>query len=580
MTSDPGLRFRAVDALADLGEELALTGPLVIGVDDLQWADASSLLTLGVLSRRVAYLPVGLIACFRPSPRPPDLDRLSATLEAAGARHLILGGLADQAVTELVAEALAAAPGARLLAGISGAAGNPLFVTELLGALAQEGAIQTADGHADVAEMILPPTLRLTILRRLGFLPVSTLDTLRAAAVLGSSFTVTDLSVTTARPALELSRTLAEAITGRVLADDGERLRFRHDLIRDAIYEDLPLSIRRGLHQEAGQRLARAGAPSLQVAEHLARGARPGDAEAMCWLTRAAREAAARSPDIAADLMGRAIGLTVPDDPARAELIAEQASSLMLAGRIADAEAACRLVLGRDPGPRLAGTVRICLGQALLAQGQVRDALRELERAAQSLTPGDVRQLASWAWAGHARLWLGDLDGAAAAAEQARRDAASAGDYPSVSVAMTTLARVAEFRGQLGDALHIIDDAVGLANVSPGRLGHRYPVGTTAWPGKRPMPPPGIWPAGVPGTPRAGARGRRLSSWRPTASPARPWRRWPISGTGAPAPGLRWSTRPSGRISSGSRWRLVTGKGLVMSRPRSSSSRRPTTCPG
>ena len=374
VTSDPGLRFRAVDALADLGEELALAGPLVIGVDDLQWADASSLLTLGVLSRRVAYLPAGLIACFRPSPRPPDLDRLSATLEAAGARHLILGGLADQAVTELVAESLAAAPGARLLAGISGAAGNPLFVTELLGALAQEGAIRTADGHADVAEMILPPTLRLTILRRLGFLPVSTLDTLRAAAVLGSSFTVTDLSVTTARPALELSRTLAEAITGQVLADDGERLRFRHDLIRDAIYEDLPLSIRRGLHQEAGQRLARAGAPSLQVAEHLARGARPGDAEAMAWLTRAAREAAARSPDIAADLMGRAIGLTVPEDPARAELIAEQASSLMLAGRIADAEAACRLVLGRDPGPRLAGTVRICLGQALLAQGQVRDA--------------------------------------------------------------------------------------------------------------------------------------------------------------------------------------------------------------
>jgi predicted ATPase len=97
VTSDPGLRFRAVDAVADLAEELALSRPLVIGVDDLQWADASSLLTLGVLSRRAAYLPVGLIACFRPSPRPPDLDRL----EAAGARHLIVGGLAEQAVTEL-----------------------------------------------------------------------------------------------------------------------------------------------------------------------------------------------------------------------------------------------------------------------------------------------------------------------------------------------------------------------------------------------------------------------------------------------------------------------------------------------
>ena len=66
VTSDPGLRFRVVDALADLVEELALAGPLLIGVDDLQWADASSLLTLAALGRRAEYLPVGIIACFRP----------------------------------------------------------------------------------------------------------------------------------------------------------------------------------------------------------------------------------------------------------------------------------------------------------------------------------------------------------------------------------------------------------------------------------------------------------------------------------------------------------------------------------
>ena len=125
-----------------------------------------------------------------------------------------MGGLAEQAVTELVAEAVAAVPGPGLLAGIAGAAGNPLFVTELLAALAQEGAIETAGGQADVAEMTLPPTLRLTILRRLSFLPDDTLHTLQAASVLGSSFTVTDLSATTARPALELSRALAEGDQG------------------------------------------------------------------------------------------------------------------------------------------------------------------------------------------------------------------------------------------------------------------------------------------------------------------------------------------------------------------------------
>jgi predicted ATPase len=53
VTSDPGLRFRVVDAFADLVEELALAGAVVLGLDDLQWADPSSLLTLGVLARRL-----------------------------------------------------------------------------------------------------------------------------------------------------------------------------------------------------------------------------------------------------------------------------------------------------------------------------------------------------------------------------------------------------------------------------------------------------------------------------------------------------------------------------------------------
>jgi hypothetical protein len=70
-----------------------------------------------------------------------------------------------------------------------------------------------------------------------------------------------------ARPALELSVVLAEGIAGRVLEEYGAVIRFRHDLIRDAIYEDLPLSVRRGLHREAGQRLAQTGAPAQQVAE-------------------------------------------------------------------------------------------------------------------------------------------------------------------------------------------------------------------------------------------------------------------------------------------------------------------------
>jgi DNA-binding CsgD family transcriptional regulator/tetratricopeptide (TPR) repeat protein len=476
VTSDSGLRFRVVDAFTDLVEELALSGPLMIGLDDLQWADPSSLLTVGALARRLTDLPVGVIGCLRPSPRVAELDRLAGALEVAGARFLVLHPLTEEAVTDLVAQVIAAVPGPRLLAELAGAGGNPLFVTELLGALAQEEAIRTVDGRAEVAETVLPPTLRLTILRRVSFLPESALQALRSASILGSGFSLTDLATVTGRPALDLSVVLGEAIRARVLEDDGARLRFRHELIRDAIYQDLAGSVRRALHREAGQRLALAGAPALQVAEHLARGARTGDADAVRWLATAARQAAPRSPDIAADLLGRAAGLMAPGDPGRDRLLAEQASSLQWAGRMADAEATCRSLLVGDLDPATEGIVRICLGHVLLSSGRARHALPELDRACQSPMLTGPERAEAQAWASFARMMMADLDGAETTATQARSAALSVGDHVATSIAMATLAMTSLQRGHLLEALQIADDTVRLADQSPGRLGHRFPV--------------------------------------------------------------------------------------------------------
>jgi tetratricopeptide (TPR) repeat protein len=477
VTSDPGLQFRTVDAFADLAEELALTGPLVIGLDDLQWADPSSLLTLATVSRRLAHLQVALIGCLRPAPRLADLDRLRSALEATGARCLALGPLSERAVHELAADTITADPGPKLLTEIAGAAGNPLFVTELLGALIQEGAITTTGGRAEVAETTLPPTLRLTILRRLSFLPDDTLQALQAASILGSAFSLIDLATVADRTALGLATALTEAIRTGVLRDDGTHLRFRHDLIRDAIYEDLPASVRQALHHEAGQRLANAHAPALLVAEHLARGAGADDAEAVAWLTRAAREAAATSPDVAADLLERAIGLMDRADPSRDRLLAEQASSLMWAGRITAAKRICRTLLERPHAREAEGPARLCLGYALVAESQHRAALPELERAAESPALTDADRAAARAWAGYARLSMADLDGASATAGEAL--SAAPADHLATSVAMATQALVALHRRHLVDALAIIDEAVSLADQSPGRQGHRFPIHVT-----------------------------------------------------------------------------------------------------
>ena len=69
-------RGRGMQVAAGRAQELERARPLAVGVDDLQWADPSSLLTLGTLSRRLAYLPVCLIGCLRPSSRAAELDGL------------------------------------------------------------------------------------------------------------------------------------------------------------------------------------------------------------------------------------------------------------------------------------------------------------------------------------------------------------------------------------------------------------------------------------------------------------------------------------------------------------------------
>ena len=357
-----------------------------------------------------------------------------------------LAPLPAQAVRDLVADAVAAEPSPALLAEAAGAGGNPLFVTELVGALLQEGTVQVAGGRAEVTHATLPPTLRLTILRRLSFLPDPTVQALRAASVLGPGFSLTDLATITGGSALELSVALDGAARAGVVADDGTRLRFRHDLIRDALYEDLPGSVRLGLHREAGQRLAAAGAPALQVAEQLARAATPGDAEAIRWLTQAAREAMATSPDGAASMLARATGLMDPADPGRDFLLVEQAGGLMWAGRLAEVEAVCRALLARDHDLSVTPAARICLAHALLAGGRAGEALRELERAAGWATPASAELATARAHESFARLSLGDLDGAWSAAAAAQSADSPACGHQDTTAAMTPLVLAAEQR--------------------------------------------------------------------------------------------------------------------------------------
>ncbi len=226
---------------------------------------------------------------------------------------MTLRGLDRDAVSGVAAELAGGHPGPGLLAQVQRAMGNPLFIGELIGSLRDEGVLDVVDGQAEVADGGVAPTLRLTILRRLSVLSDETLDVLRLASILGRSFTVANLSVVVRRSVLELLPALDEAVSAGVLGEAGDHLAFRHDLIREAVYEDLPLAVRKGLHRDAGRALADAAAPLSAVAAQLVLGASAGDREAAAWLRRAGQEAALRSPGVAVELLERALALLADD---------------------------------------------------------------------------------------------------------------------------------------------------------------------------------------------------------------------------------------------------------------------------
>src|SRR5215467_3900558 len=255
---------RGMDGSAALAEQLlALVAeqcavqPTILVVDDLQWADQASVVLWGRLARSVRQAPLLLVGTMRPVPQRQDL--LALRRAAGDAARLQLTGLPETAVAELVAALVGGEPDEKLLRLAEGAAGNPLYVTELVAALDRSASLTVTDaGAAELTSASAPSSLSAAIADRLGFVSGPVREVLRAAALLGVDFGVADLI-----PAVD------DACAAGVLAGSGSTLGFRHPLIRSALYEEIPLPVRAAWHRDAGRALAEAGAPADRVAQQL-----------------------------------------------------------------------------------------------------------------------------------------------------------------------------------------------------------------------------------------------------------------------------------------------------------------------
>ncbi|GAA4501672.1 LuxR family transcriptional regulator [Actinoallomurus oryzae] len=388
------LRLWLVQELQARLERRVTQGPLLVTLDDLHWADPTTLLALRTLIPELASYPLVWILS-RTTGNGAGVDRLYEVLEREGATRMSLGALDDRAVAEVVADVLGATPDAEVLALAAGAGGNPFMLVELLGGLLDESAVKIGDGHARLVSQRLPHRVQETARRRLGRLSAHCRRVLQVAAVLGRSFDANDLADMLGELPSRLLPAVEEAEAAGVVVPDGDLLAFRHDLLWRAMTESMPEPMRRALHRQAAGMLLDRGGSSIRAAAHLLCSAGPGDPEAVAGLDRAVREVLPSSPQTAAELALRALELTPPSDAGRFDRTVTAISTLSNAGRQADAAELARTALKRATRPRQAARLRHELACTLMLAGRAAEAVTEAERVLEQRDlPDELRGVA------------------------------------------------------------------------------------------------------------------------------------------------------------------------------------------
>jgi DNA-binding CsgD family transcriptional regulator len=515
---------RGADVPALLAEQLiALTidetgsQPATLVIDDLHWADLATVKLWGRLARTAHQVPLLLIGVTRPVPQREDLLALRRAVDDP--HRVQLGSLAQPAVAELVGTLAGGRPDTRLLRLAAGAAGNPLYLTEMLAALARSGGINvTASGGAQLAAGTVPDSLPGAIADRLGFVSPPTRDVLRAAALLGVEFAITDLTAVLGRTVAAIVPALDEARATGVLTDSGAGLAFRHPLIRDALYAEMPVSVRSAWHRDAGHALASAGAAPDRVARQLLRalgGPGPDDRQPpdapdrlideiehlhaptgpvalpieierppvgpdstwasgtvdewmMEWLAASADSLVGQAPAVAAELLAQAVGSIPAGSAQHGWLAGRLADALYRTGDRAAAVRVAERVLGHAADPDLVVDLHWTLAQCRMLAGSGAESLTTLDRALASPGLSAKHRARLLVLAARTYQFLGELEAADREAEGALASAQEVDDAWATGWALHVLALGALMRGDLADALPLYDRGLAVTETDSG----------------------------------------------------------------------------------------------------------------
>lgn len=342
--------------------QLAAERPLLLAFDDLHWSDPDSLTLVHLLCRRAPGLPVAVVATARPWP--DAALRMAERLAAHALADLQrLAPLSDPAARAVLRARFGELEPDAVERAVAACDGNPLLL-ELAG----------PDAAAGPGRVGAAPTRRL-LLARFSAMNQAAQGYLRAASVLGVRFRPPIAAAIAEMPAGQAAGIVEELVRAD-LVREGEAgvLRFRHALLRQAVYDDLPAPTRAYLHQRAFRLLAAAGVAAGEAAEHAVAADLPGDRQAIATLADAGR-AALHAGAVQSARRHLQAAVRLAGDAASAELQIDLARSMIGGGASHDAAGVLDGVLAR---PELPASIRwsaqLLRGQAAFNTGATQQA--------------------------------------------------------------------------------------------------------------------------------------------------------------------------------------------------------------
>jgi len=405
--SPDAARFRLFEAIGDLLRTASEQRPIVLIVEDVHAADASSVLLLRFLADGLPASRVLLIGTYRDVDLRSDQPLATALPELVrlrGALRLTLPGLARHEIAPLVEAISGATPSEGLVAAIhEETEGNPLFVREIVQLLSAEGRLSEP---VELGRWRVPEGVREVIARRLDRLGPEPKRTLTVASVLGRDFAVSALERVLDQAPEEVLESLRDGLEERLIAEVPGvpgRFRFAHSLIGDALYEDLDPADRVRLHRAAGEALETLFAPDLEshvaeLARHFFEALPGGDADKAVEYARGAGERAIAQVGYEEGVRLFRMALVAsersPDEEVRCGLLLALGDALARAGEstaaretfLDAAAAATRLNL-----PELLARAAVGYGGRFVfaRAGTDRHLIPLLEQALAALGPGD-----------------------------------------------------------------------------------------------------------------------------------------------------------------------------------------------